>query len=244
MGLYIVEDDTVLSRYVEHFGTLQLPDSLRDVGMMAPLIPEGGTVIDAGACIGDHTVLYAQLVGPQGTVYAVEPHPVTYQALVKNTAILNNVQTANVALSDAVGESTLTIAPNVGASWLGDRGEWTDFPQVTVPVTTLDALHDGHLHCDFIHLDAEGLEPAILRGAKRLIESCWPTLLVEVTAEWLQRAGSSEQELLHMLRQWGYQLRPLQNNTAQYDVLAFHPNRVERQIIDTLPIVSHTQPIA
>lgn len=236
MGIYIVKDDDSLGPEVAYYHTLEIPRNLSDLVVVAPVIPEGGVVIDAGACIGDHTCTYSQMVGPLGHVFAFEPHPASYQALVKNTARLNNVTAFPYALSDHWGDVELQITPNVGASFLS--GETHDWPSVIVPCCTLDTqLLPILSRCDFLHLDAEGTEPAILRGAHGLIARFHPVLLIEVTDQWLKRAGSSEAELLALLRGYGYDFRRLQANPAQYDVLALPP---ERHFIDTPPVVVDT----
>jgi len=240
MGIYVLEDDDSLSKYVEHYGTLEIPANHRDLTLIARLIPEGGVVIDAGACLGDHTCTYSQIVGASGQVFAFEPHPYSYDALVKNTARLNNVMTWQYALSDHFGQLELQMTPNVGASFIAaDEHVW---PSVVVPCCTLDTQILPILkRCDFLHLDAEGMEPAILRGARQLIEKFYPALMVEVTDQWLQRYGSSEADLFTLLEAWGYDVTPMLGRRPfydqQYDILAIHS---QRQNIDTPPVVVDT----
>ena len=240
MGHYVVEGDIALAGIVEQASSFEYPDNLADLVYVSPLIPEGGVVIDAGACIGDQTAIYSQMVGATGHVYAFEPHPASFKALHKNTARLNNVTIYPFGLSDHVDTSPLKLAPNVGACYLecapGCVDEYAgQFESITVSLQPLDQVLPGLDRCDFIHLDAEGAEPAILRGATTLIERFRPSLMVEVTDRWLKRYGSSEAALIAQLRAWGYQLQSRKAPGDQYDVVA------SRQILDTLQLVSHTQ---
>ena len=75
--------------------------------------------------------------------------------------------------------------------------------------------------CDFLHLDAEGWEPRILRGARSLIEACHPVIVVELCDKHLRRAGSSEVELIGLLQSFGYVIRsiPEHNEPELRDVL-------------------------
>jgi FkbM family methyltransferase len=197
MGIYVLRDDSCLSRWVEAANTLELPQNLVEIASFAHLIPEGGVVIDAGACLGDHTVTYSQMVGERGKVWAFEPHPLTYEALKLNTLRLRNVYTMPAALSDtAVGEH-LQRDQNIGASYLADEGE-------RVSSWTLDGLMLDR--CDFIHLDAEGWEPRILRGGREMLRRCRPAMVIEVCDKHLRRAGSSEAELMALLHELDYEV--------------------------------------
>jgi hypothetical protein len=126
---------------------------------------------------------------------------VTYQALVLNMARLSNVTTFQLGLSDAAGQNQFNLDPNIGASFVSDDGG------TTISVVTLDEFMLPKLErCDFIHLDAEGLEPRILQGARRLFEKFHPVMLIEVCDKHLRRAGSSEVELVEILKGMGYRM--------------------------------------
>jgi len=205
MGIFVVNEDSCLSRYVEQALTMELPDNLREISSFAQYLPPGGVAIDAGACIGDHTITYSQLVGHEGTVYAFEPHPLSYQALCLNMARLNNVVTLPLALSDVNNPVvSFRMDPNIGASCLSEEGT------AVVACRTLDGVLLPTLErCDFIHLDAEGWEPRILRGGRALLERFRPTLVVEMCNKHLERAGSSEPQLLALLDELGYDVRAI-----------------------------------
>lgn len=239
MGQYVVDGDTALSVTVEGFCTFEYPDNLADLVFVSPLLNEGSVVIDAGACIGDQTVMYSQMVGATGHVYAFEPHPVSYQALVKNTARLNNVTTFPYGLSDVADVTHLNTTPNLGASFIGlNPAHW---PQELIGVKALDEILLPRLsRCDLIHLDAEGFETKILRGAKALIQTFQPALMVEVVNDWLQRTGSSEAELYQTLHAWGYEFQTRTTPGAQYDMVAI-PKRMQRHFLDTTTTSVYTE---
>ncbi len=227
MGHWVVEGDHGVSRLVAQHGTFMHPENLRDLFLAALCVPEGGVVVDAGACIGDQTVPYAQMVGADGLVYAFEPHPQSYQALVKNVAHLTNVRTYEAALNSNAMQlyTTFSLTPsNIGASFVGLSEE---FQSVVARTTTLDVALDGISRLDFIHLDAEGMESQILKGATGLIEQFRPSLMVEVCDAWLRRCGSSSMLLMQQLAQLGYMtLLQAQINPAQFDVIAMPTQRL------------------
>lgn len=222
MGVYVLEADTCLSRWIEAEGRLDIHMNLVEVREYARFIPEGGVVINAGAAVGDHAVLYSQLVGPDGRVHAIEPHPLTYDALRRNMARLSNVTTYQLALSDRESYRRITPVPNVGASYLSDDGPYP------ARVFRLDAAMLPILtRCDLLHLDAEGSEPAILVGAQGLIDRFRPVIVIEVQDGHLRRAGSSEEALLAQLDALGYDISPIagQHATGERDVLALPRER-------------------
>ena len=147
--------------------------------MFRQIVRPGDVVVEAGANIGAHTVYLGTQVGPLGRVYAFEPQRIVFQTLCANIA-LNNL-TNVYCMQQAVGaqEGTVlvptfdyTYEDNYGGVGLGDFkfGE-------AVPVVTIDSLN---LHwCNFLKVDVEGMEQAVLQGAVNLIARAKPILYVE-----------------------------------------------------------------
>lgn len=223
MGIFVLRDDTLLSRWIENANALDLPNNIAEIASFAHVIPENGVAIDAGACLGDHALTYSQIVGASGEVFAFEPHPVVFSALVHNMARLNNVTCFPYGLSNKSGRTMINTTPNIGAAYLvpesGDKASW---PKEVIELVTLDEFLLPRLtRCDFIHLDAEGMEPAILNGATKLIETFRPALVVELRNEWLKRYGSSETALLKLISDLGYDVFPIPGQTyvEQRDVI-------------------------
>ncbi len=58
--------------------------------MYVGLVHPGDTCLDGGASLGLHTVRLARLVGPEGTVFALEPEPSSarsLEALLRDSAL-------------------------------------------------------------------------------------------------------------------------------------------------------------
>lgn len=225
MGIYVLRDDLYLSRWIEHEGRLDIRKNLDDVKQVAHLIPAGGVVVEAGACLGDHTVLYSQLVGADGMVYAFEPNPFAFDALLLNCKRLSNVRCGEMALIEHEPNSVVFWNPesNAGGSWVSDHVcETAGFP---VSGCALDILPLARF--DFLHLDAEGYETKILRGAEHLIARFSPAMLIEVCYKHLRRAGSSETELLELIRSYGYTWQRLKGRSDpnEYDIICTKDGR-------------------
>jgi FkbM family methyltransferase len=198
-GIYVLAVDSHLSAWVAEHKRLDI--AAHEIDIFAHLIPAGCTMIDAGANLGDHTITYSQLVGPQGRVIACEPHPLTYQALELNMRGRNNVMPLNVALGDCEGEASFQPAPNAGASCIGGDGS------VVVKLATIDSMKLEWL--DFVHLDCEGSEPAVLRGARETLLRYKPAMVLEVNKGALARYGSSAEQLYGLLAELGYSWREI-----------------------------------
>lgn len=136
-------------------------------------------VIEVGANIGAHTVHLAKLVGPQGSVIAFEPQRVIFQMLCANVAMneLFNVQTFHAAAGQHMG--ILKLPPldyaaeeNFGGVSLNSEAMGEDVTVMALDVLPLSSLH-------LIKIDAEGMESAVLEGARRLIAKHRPFLYVE-----------------------------------------------------------------
>ncbi len=212
-GVHVLANDSHLSRWIEEGHRLDIAEG--EIAHFAGHIPAGGTVIDAGACLGDHTATYAKLVGPSGTVLAFEPGRLTYEALWRNFADVPQVKCFHAALGHHEGRTFHKLAENVGGSHIGDEGD-------SVKLTTIDALCLSRL--DFIHLDAEGMEPAILRGGANTLRALRPVMVVEINKGALARFSFTDEDVYRTLGEIGYDWRELfdfnHRDMEQRDILA------------------------
>jgi FkbM family methyltransferase len=152
-----------------------------EIQLLGQFIAPGDTVVDVGANIGTHAVAFANLVGPKGMVHAFEPQRRLFQMLCGNLALngIENVVCHASAVGDARGEIAIPLLPppttyfNYGAVPLGMKGT----PTEPAAVTTLDDLK--LTACRVIKIDAEEMEPQVLRGARRTIEACQPIIYLE-----------------------------------------------------------------
>jgi len=147
-------------------------------------IRKGNTVLDVGAHVGEWTLLFSELVGESGRVIAFEPDPVARASLEKNLRMngISNVQVEEKGVSDKAGKALLA-AERFGSglsSIVPPQGRAKDHRVVEVETTTLDQYCETQgISPGWIKIDAEGAEPLILRGMRRLIRTVHPSVILE-----------------------------------------------------------------
>jgi len=146
------------------------------------LIRPGNFVIDIGAHEGKHLSAFISLVGKKGGVLAVEPLAAQFNALVERFSF-PNVEIINKALSDLPGmmpfyENT-DYPEESGLKKRIYNNEGGTVVEKEIEVTTLDILSGSFSGLDYIKLDAEGAEIAILNGGVNTINKFRPVISVE-----------------------------------------------------------------
>lgn len=128
----------------------------------------GDTVVDAGANIGDFTILSSMQVGVAGRIIAIEPHPRSFQVLTLNVKrnALSNVDCVDVALGEHDAMAELTdegTASRISAS-PGKGGTYR------VRTSNIDRIVQrlGVNRVDILKMDIEGAEVDALRNQRFL----------------------------------------------------------------------------
>jgi len=212
-GLFVMVNDTHLSKWVEEEG--RLDHARHFLERVRQYIPEGGTVIDCGTSIGDHTVTYSSWVGPEGQVIGFEANPDVYECACLNLAIYPWCKIYNEGLGEAYGVAGISLNDNVGASYLTQNGR-------EVKITPLDAYIDQVTRCDFIKVDIEGCELKFLKGDVNFISKYKPAILMEINDGALKLQDATPALVFHELRRMGYSYKVIDGKagSAQYEILA------------------------
>ncbi|WP_270937593.1 FkbM family methyltransferase, partial [Falsiroseomonas oryzae] len=158
--------------------------------LLAALLRPGDVAVDCGANIGAVAVPLARKVGPAGRILAFEPMRLPFLCLCA-TAVLNGlpqIDPRRQALGAMPGDVALpdldpTAPGNHGAlSLLGATGG------ERAQVVTLDSLR--LLRLALLKIDAEGMDWAVLQGARETIARCRPALYVEAGRDIAARAAA------------------------------------------------------
>ena len=169
-------------------------------------VKPGWTVLDCGAHMGYFTLTLSRAVGPEGRVYSFEPCAPTYARLLSHLAMngVTNVEAIQSAISESSGvaASQELKAGNTGKNRIV-AGEGT------TPVVSIDEFVASRelKRVDFLKADVEGFEVKLLRGAEKSIRRFRPIILIELNPEALNDAGTSANEMLGLLRNFGFSLQ-------------------------------------
>lgn len=193
------------------------------VAAYSRFVRPGMTVLDIGANIGAHTLPLARLVGDAGRVIAVEPTQWANRRLRANL-MLNPELERRVLVRQVmlVGSEQEPLPDSIYASWplhgtdvhpkLRAQAKSTEGAQAI----TLDALleREGIERVDFVKLDVDGHECAVLRGGLASFKRHRPVMIMELSPYGFAEAGGSLEELLSLLSECGYRLRELGSDRA------------------------------
>lgn len=176
--------------------------------LMRPLLQPGMVMVDVGANIGYYSLLAAERVGPSGKVLAFEPGARSVM-LLEQSARANKfscIQTHQMAVADQNGELFFTMDDSNGGI---HRGE-VDASAERVRAVALDDYLSAEPRVDLVKVDVEGAEGLAVRGMAQLLRRHRPVLFCEFTPAALPvRSGITAEAYLDLLREIGYQLRPI-----------------------------------
>jgi FkbM family methyltransferase len=155
----------------------------------------GDTVFEVGGHIGFITQFFATKVGHDGEVHVFEPGTKNKPFLRKNIASLANCAHIDAAVSDQIGKAYF-YEENLGgfmnsldANFARGSGlaaaQRTDIHITPRKVRTVTLDHYAQQHGrfpDFIKIDVEGAELAVLRGATKVLANV-NALMVEVARD-------------------------------------------------------------
>jgi FkbM family methyltransferase len=150
-----------------------------EIEVFRQLVREGDVVLDIGANLGAHTLFFARQVGAAGRVLAFEPQRVLFQMLCANVALnsLLNVWCYPHAVGAAPGAIAVPAIDYCRPNNFGGLSLEGDAGGERVPVVTLDGLDLPR--CNLIKIDVEGMERAVLCGARDTLARFRPLLYVE-----------------------------------------------------------------
>ena len=151
-------------------------------------VKPGNVVFDVGAHFGYFSLLFAHLAGGGGKVYSFEPTPSTYEVLARNAGRAANITALNAAAGAEPGQMKIADFGLKHSAWntlaaesrMPDSLHAVSARHLTVDVTTLDAFAQAQgVMPDFIKIDAENFEHAVIAGATAILERNAPVVLME-----------------------------------------------------------------
>ena len=190
----------------------------------------GATVLDIGSNIGAYALQLGRLVGPEGKVYAFEPTAYAFGKLRRNLDLNPEIAGRVVAEQiQLVKNGNDSLACEIYSSWkvTGNQARHPKHLGIAQPSTgakllTLDRYCEVSRikHIDFIKLDVDGFESAVIAGGLEVLKRYQPIICLELAPYALLERGSSFAELLGLLQECGYKLIRFENRSRLSDRLA------------------------
>lgn len=183
--------------------------------LMALLRP-GDTFLDIGAHIGYVSFHAAWAVGPKGKVFSFEPNPELFLRLQKNLSCYPQGLATQAAIWETEAQlsyETSSVGSESGWGTLTAVRDLGKGHHISVQSISLDGFCQRNSLSSIraIKIDAEGSEPAILRGAELVLRELRPILFMEFNDQLLQQAHTSAEQLRLTLVERSYTLFVLQD---------------------------------
>jgi len=197
-------------------GALFNPDyNLEELTFLRAHTPEGGVFVDVGAHVGTYAMVLAQRVGKNGTVIAIEPHPVAQARFAFNRAASDSSQVRLIAAAAGPSDGELLIETdgnNLGASHIVTGKPLGN--SIRVASLTLQHILDdaGVTTVDALKIDVEGFEDRVLIGFfAHAPQTLWPRAVV---IEHLSREEWQQDCIADMIARGYSEARKTRSNTA------------------------------
>jgi FkbM family methyltransferase len=220
----------IIGQYIYYFGLWE-PDI---TAWVRRRLARGDVFLDVGANIGYYSLLASRMVGPHGSVVAVEASPTTFRVLLDNVAMngVANVRALNLAASEHPGRVKLYRGSEYHsglATVVEERGfELGAEVEAEVPAAPLNSILSAEemRRLRLAKIDVEGAEAQVVAGMGSLIERGRPDLeiIIEIDPVRLERQGTSAEAVLAPFFRAGYHAYVLANDYSPYAYMRRNPN--------------------
>jgi len=184
--------------------------------LICRLLDKGEVAIDAGSNTGQMTGLMSVCAGPQGEVFAFEPHPVIFEELRSNIsnwklfAQLAPIQATQMALGNHSGTAKLQVQSDFGtnrgnSSIIDDDSDKQD-NLFQVKLSSLDGVIDKTRKIGLMKIDVEGYEYTVFDGARRILATGQIRDII------FEDLGSYPSNVTSILEEHGYKIFRLDGN--------------------------------
>lgn len=178
---------------------------------LGQVVKPGDTVLDVGAALGMYTVPLSYLTGPTGRIFSVDPQPRNFHVVrfLRRLTGARRGTIRRIAFGTRPGVSSIAVPiifglPIFGHGHISDGVQQKGPHRIRYTPTPVDTIDDWvareHItKLSFIKVDVEGFEPAVVEGARGLIDRDRPSLLLEIEDRRLVRYGHTTAADFHAL---------------------------------------------
>jgi FkbM family methyltransferase len=231
--MFIIPNDLGISRELAIY---KIHEPLT-TSLINKILKNGMVCLDVGSNIGYYVLLESELVGKEGKVIGIEPSPINFEYLKKNTDIsLNkNIEIYNFAAADE--NKTLDFV-------IGSKSNWSKVlvenekvqpgdKLINIQAKQIDAFvrEKRYQKIDFVRMDVEGYEYNLLKGLEEVMKIFKPKLLIEVHKMFL--GIDKTKEMFERLKQHGYEAKYLIPRIYDVPIIG-DPEDIQQVKFDTI----------
>jgi len=174
-----------LSSYIEKQAFLFNGYEREFIDLFLSRVPRGGTVLDVGANIGNHTLIFS---GHFDAVHSFEPNPVVLAKLRQNVDQTLKANPGRAITVHPVGLGKVAEELPFYNIFNGNEGlgtflkvEQYDRPLEQVQTLKIERADDylGEISVSAIKIDVQGFEPNVLRGMQNILARNKPVIWLE-----------------------------------------------------------------
>jgi len=205
--------------------------------VMQSLIKPGSIVIDVGASYGDEVIEMSDLVGPNGTVYAIEPNPIAFPALQRTVALngLKNVVCINKAVGTKNGYVDFDNSREIVSNNYAPPGQ-----DNAIACISLDSLWEEEISpkkVSLIKIDTDGFEIEVLKGAEDILSHNTDCEIISEYLPHLDYSGFKGKDTLHQFQKMGLGIHKIQMAAVPIDEHDF--DELINEMDNPLFMISH-----
>jgi FkbM family methyltransferase len=168
-------------------------------------IKPGDIILDIGANIGYYTLIFANLVGKNGKVFAFEPEPSNFELLQKNIHMNNykNIIFEQKAVGKVEKKIDLYLSEKRTGMHRIYKSKHTSDNSVPVDMINLDNYFMNNYknqEINFIKIDIEGSEFGALQGLQNILKNENIKLLTEFIPDSIREFGAYPEEFIKLLQ--------------------------------------------
>jgi FkbM family methyltransferase len=174
-------------------------------------IAPGAVVFDVGAHLGLMSVIASQLATESGKVYAFEPSPATHRLLQKVIRLNSGyapILPFALAITNQKGQLKFyeSEVPGSNSNSLVEKHH-ANRVAIEIPCTSLDEFvkEEQITNVSMIKIDAEGSELEVLQGARQLLLTQKPKLILAVHPRLIRNNNNLPSELFTLISELKYE---------------------------------------
>lgn len=165
-------------------------------------IDSNKSIIDIGSSVADNSLVWAKILFGNGKLFGIDPslNNINYSKKLSSINNLNNIDWIQAVCSEKKGDKLMIDINPSGASENTSFKIGNSINSLTA--TTLDEIiYKKNTNIGLIHIDVEGFELKIMKGAKKIIERDRPVLTFE---QHISKEDTSH--IFQYLKNFGYRI--------------------------------------